>query len=248
MDVTTHMIVAETDAMWDEYCKVNPEASKLKGRAFPLYNSWVEIFGNDRAQGTGAVDVGDIVHELLYGLSSKDLEKSSGNFTQTPTSVPLPKADKTFDESFSTMPPLAPKQQPISRVCTKCKQCNMITVDIEALVGKWMDNTSSTLGNLAKELAHPKFVQSTPSAESCLFDAISKISDLSLDEQIQASHYLTHNEADLRLFWGMHEQARARFIPFLGVAEDPTREHDPVSCVLRTLNERSRDFSLLLGR
>ncbi|PIN10170.1 hypothetical protein CDL12_17246 [Handroanthus impetiginosus] len=205
MDAKTYMIVAETKVKWDEYCKVNPEASKLKGRAFSLYNSWVEIFGNDKAQGTGAVDVGDIIHELLYELKSKDPEKSSGNFTQTPTSVPLPKADKTFDESFSTMPPLAPKQQPILRVCTKHKQCNMITVDIEAIVGKWMDNTSSAIGNLAKELAQPKSVQSTQSANeesagSYLFDAISKIPDLSLDKQIQASYHLEHNEADLRLF------------------------------------------------
>ncbi|PIN09152.1 hypothetical protein CDL12_18259 [Handroanthus impetiginosus] len=47
-DSTNHTIDASLD-VWEVYLKVYPKANTLRGKAWPFYESWIEIYGKDRA-------------------------------------------------------------------------------------------------------------------------------------------------------------------------------------------------------
>ncbi|PIN24196.1 hypothetical protein CDL12_03073 [Handroanthus impetiginosus] len=198
MDPTTHMIIAESDVVWEEYIKVHKEAASLRGRTQPWFDSWVEIFGNDRAQGTRAIDVGYVVAEMLYGSQ----------------------ANEACNEATSNTPPYANTPQAKSSTSSKRISLEASGSEVESMMGTWLDRTSSTLADLTimlKETSNPSpvSVDSNSFDRKALFKALVEIPFLSLDYQIIVGHRLVNSKGDMDMFWGMHDEARARFVSML---------------------------------
>ncbi|KAL6506053.1 hypothetical protein OROHE_022772 [Orobanche hederae] len=53
------MVDVESDTVWEDYCKRESNAKGLRFKAFPYYNDWCMIFGNDRATGEMAESAAD---------------------------------------------------------------------------------------------------------------------------------------------------------------------------------------------
>ncbi|PIN23464.1 hypothetical protein CDL12_03809 [Handroanthus impetiginosus] len=203
MDPTTHMIIAESDVVWEEYIK---------------FDSWVKIFGNDCAQGTGAIDVGDVVAKMLYGSQANEAcnegEDLSGRYANKDNE------DDMFDEAISNSPPHANTPQAKSSTSSKQRRLEASGSEVESMMGTWLDRTSSTLADLItmlKETSNPSpvSVDSNSSDRKALFKALGEIPGLSLDNQIIVGHRLVNSKGYMDMFWGMHDETRARFVSML---------------------------------
>ncbi|PIN09148.1 hypothetical protein CDL12_18273 [Handroanthus impetiginosus] len=157
-DPTTNMIVADSNSVWDEYIK---------------------IFGNDRVQGIGAVDLGDAVQELLYGGQSKEPERPTVNEVATHGSDTPTGLDDTFDDAASTTPPRSGTPRLRSTLSSKRKRNDSSTFDIDTLLDKFMENSSTALGALADKLSKTSNLDTV--ARRGLFEALSEIPGLTLD-------------------------------------------------------------------
>ncbi|PIN03445.1 hypothetical protein CDL12_24031 [Handroanthus impetiginosus] len=218
-DSNTNMIVTDSDSVWEEYMKVHPRAASLRGQPQPLYESWIEIFGNDRAQGTGAVDVGEALNELLHcsGGTNNDSrqEYANKNLASTPGMPP----DEIIDDATSISSPSSGTQTVKSSSSNKRKRAQQSITEIESMMGKWMDNTSTKLGNLVDNMQNPTLSTSTSSTiawdKKALRDAIADMTGLSVDEKVRASYRIAHNKDDLELFSVMTDEERNHFVKML---------------------------------
>ncbi|PIN18303.1 hypothetical protein CDL12_09030 [Handroanthus impetiginosus] len=206
MDPMTNMIITETEDVWEEYIKPQP-----------FYNSWVEIFGNDRAQGTGALDVGDVVQELLYGCKSKEVDSTVVKVAGTTGTSPMYAGNEFDDDAVSNSPPTTASQQAKSSGSTKRKRYDPSMVDLDDIADRWMEKTTSAIGSLAEKLMQPPVPGSSvrdacSSARQALYKALKQIPGLSLNDIVLATRLLANNDADMDAFWGMDNEGRCRLV------------------------------------
>ncbi|PIN23819.1 hypothetical protein CDL12_03454 [Handroanthus impetiginosus] len=205
MDPNTNMIITETEDVWKEYIK-------------PFYSSWVEIFGNDKAQGTGAVDVGDVVQELLYGSKSREVDSTPYKATGTAAVSPINAGNELDDDAVSNSPATTASQQANKSFgSTKRKRCDPCLLELDDIVDRWMENTTSAIGNLAEKLMQPPVPGSgvrdaESSARQALYEALKQIPGLSLDDIVLVTRLLANNNADMDAFWGMDKEGRCRLV------------------------------------
>ncbi|PIM99073.1 hypothetical protein CDL12_28434 [Handroanthus impetiginosus] len=221
LDPNTNMIVCESESIWDDYIKVHSDAAKLRGRPLPWFNSSAEIFGNDRAQGAGAVDVGDVVNELIYGYRSKSTDRSGDDVSVAAGTAVGTSADDPLEEATSNTPPVGTEARAKSSVSLEKKKRFEPSIEmIDSMVGKWIDGASSALGNIADRFVQSPMIASTHpesvyASKLKLFDAIGELDNISLEEQIRATHRLVHSEDDMAAFFSMHKEGRAQFVRLL---------------------------------
>ncbi|PIN27058.1 hypothetical protein CDL12_00176 [Handroanthus impetiginosus] len=168
----THMIVVDSKLVWFDYIKVHPSATKLRGKPFPLHHSWVKIFRNDRAQGTGAIDIDDVLTDLLYGSQGKDTKISADN--------------------------LFPLLRSFSSSERKMKATSF--EGIESMVGTFLQETSSTIGSLVQQIRPPLSsgapAQPTDSnLRKTLYVVLTEIPGLLIEERMLATHCLGKNDS-----------------------------------------------------
>ncbi|KAL8530471.1 hypothetical protein ACS0TY_007493 [Phlomoides rotata] len=66
--------------VWDAYVKVDPTARGMKNKTFPFYQDWIDIFGNDRANGNDSQFYSDAVNDVNKQAAKK--HNSSSGFEQ----------------------------------------------------------------------------------------------------------------------------------------------------------------------
>ncbi|PIN19048.1 hypothetical protein CDL12_08276 [Handroanthus impetiginosus] len=222
IDPSNHMIVADSESVWTEYIKVNPGASKLRGRPFQFYSSWVEIFGNDRAQGNGAIDVGDALTDLLYGTQTNETEISGENIFSPHTSTPIRSPRETCRDDISISRSEEATNLQHSTSSSKKRRRGPSSDDIESLVGKWMQDTSYAIGDLIQQIRPPTVPTPTPPPEpsvsqsrKALYDAVDEIPGLSVQERVLATHRLVEEDKYMDAFWGMCAEGRLHYVRLL---------------------------------
>ncbi|KAL8492686.1 hypothetical protein ACS0TY_024034 [Phlomoides rotata] len=73
--------------VWEAYMKVDPTARGIKNKTFPFYQDWIEIFGNDRANGTDSQFYSDCVNDINKQAAQK---QSNSNGFEEAGETPLP--------------------------------------------------------------------------------------------------------------------------------------------------------------
>ncbi|PIN18487.1 hypothetical protein CDL12_08843 [Handroanthus impetiginosus] len=220
IDPNTHMIVADSESVWSDYVKVHPGAAKLRGKPFPLYHSWVEIFGNDRAQGTGAIDVGDALNDLMYGSQGRDNETYADNMFFPPCSTPLQSPETAYDDDVSATRSDDGVQNQRSSFSSKRKRKDTNLEDIGSMVGTFLQETSSAIRNLAERMRplSSSGAQAQPTdsdLRKALYVAMTEIPGLSMEERVLATHRLVKNDKYMDAFWGMDADARGYYVRIL---------------------------------
>ncbi|KAF7129447.1 hypothetical protein RHSIM_Rhsim10G0022500 [Rhododendron simsii] len=61
---STHLIEVVDNKIWEDYCKIDNNASGLRFKSFPDNEDWCMTFGNDRAMGEMAESAADMVENL----------------------------------------------------------------------------------------------------------------------------------------------------------------------------------------
>ncbi|PIN02049.1 hypothetical protein CDL12_25441 [Handroanthus impetiginosus] len=197
MDPSTYTIVVENESVWDEYVKVHQEARSLKNRSQPMYDSWVEIFGTDRATGVGSIDAGDIVTEMLNKACAPNVEVGADDTIQ-PLSLPCSARKGTLEGA------------------------EYDALSMEATPGSASKNKTNPLSKRkhsedAAELNQPKQTQAEmdSSRRAALFQVLRELPVLSLDDRINATRHLAHNKGDMDAFWRMDKKTLGRFVMIL---------------------------------
>ncbi|PIN10556.1 hypothetical protein CDL12_16849 [Handroanthus impetiginosus] len=191
IDPSNHMIVADSESIWTEYIKVNPGASKLRGRPFPFYSSWVKIFGNDKAQGNGAIDVGDALTDLLYRTQINEMKIFGKNIFSPCTSTPI-RSEEATNPQHSTSSSKRRRQGPSSD-------------DIESL--QIRPPTAST--------PTPPSKPSVSQSHKALYDAVAEIPGLSIQERVLATHRIVEKDKYMDAFWGICAKERRHYVRLL---------------------------------
>ncbi|KAL8513397.1 hypothetical protein ACS0TY_012745 [Phlomoides rotata] len=62
---TTNTIDVLDETVWDAQKKIDPKVVSMRHKSWPYYESWLDIFGKDRATGEHVADPIDIVNELM---------------------------------------------------------------------------------------------------------------------------------------------------------------------------------------
>ncbi|KAL8514686.1 hypothetical protein ACS0TY_013685 [Phlomoides rotata] len=62
---TTNTIDVLDETVWDAQKKIDPKVVSMRHKYWPYYESWLDIFGKDRATGEHAADPIDIVNKLM---------------------------------------------------------------------------------------------------------------------------------------------------------------------------------------
>ncbi|KAI3451293.1 hypothetical protein Pfo_007958 [Paulownia fortunei] len=65
---TTHMIVVDSDEVWEKYVKMDANARTMRFKSHLFYSSWCEIFGKDRATRENVKDCSAAANENLKTL------------------------------------------------------------------------------------------------------------------------------------------------------------------------------------
>ncbi|PIN10073.1 hypothetical protein CDL12_17341 [Handroanthus impetiginosus] len=208
IDPNTHMIVADSESVWSEYVKVHPGAAKLRGKPSPLYHSWVEIFGNDRAQGTGAMDVG------------RDNETFANNMFSPPCSTPFQSPNTAYGDDVSATRSDDGVQNQRSSSSSKRKRNATDLEDIGSMVGTFLQETSSAIGSLVQQMRPPSSngaqAQTTDSdLRKSLYVALIEIPGLSMEERVLATHRLVENDKYMDSFWVMVADAIGYYVLIL---------------------------------
>ncbi|PIN22519.1 hypothetical protein CDL12_04769 [Handroanthus impetiginosus] len=224
LDPFTNMIVAESDSIFipnytNNYqttiicvigcmMQVHRGATQLKGKSLPRFNSWVEIFGNDKTHGRGAVDFGDVVHNLIKESASKDtMQHIDTSFGQNSSPHAPNNDDDPLEDATSNTPPPVAQQAP-----NKSSSAD----NFEDIMGKFIKSTSPTFGHIADKLAQsPPWDADILERLVALFEALADILNLTLEQQINATHLLALNKEEMNMFWGVYKEAHSKFVQML---------------------------------
>ncbi|PIN22360.1 hypothetical protein CDL12_04925 [Handroanthus impetiginosus] len=220
IDPNTHMIVADSESVWSEYVKVHSGAAKFRGKPFPLYHSWVEIFGNDRAQGTGAIDVGDARNDLMYDSQGRDNETFADNMFSPPCSTPFQSPDTAYGDDVSSTRSDDGVQNQRSLSSSKRKRNATDLEDIGSTVSTFLQETSSAIRSLVQQMRSPSSsgaqAQTTNSdLRKSLYVALTEIPGLSMEERVLATHRLVENDKYMDSFWVMVADAIGYYVLIL---------------------------------
>ncbi|KAL8521810.1 hypothetical protein ACS0TY_012103 [Phlomoides rotata] len=71
---TTNTIDVLDKTVWDAQKKIDPKVVSMRHKSWPYYESWLDIFGKDRATGEHAADPIDIVNELMRNGTEEEGE------------------------------------------------------------------------------------------------------------------------------------------------------------------------------
>ncbi|KAG8372665.1 hypothetical protein BUALT_Bualt12G0090200 [Buddleja alternifolia] len=146
---TTKMIETDDDEAGETACKNEPSAQTMRYKSWPYFDAWFEVFGKDRADGTGAEDFHDALNGILHAESQ-------------PKSPP----DTHLDDNDMTYTPLVDEDAPPS-VCEagsstttktsnkgKQKKEDSIIGPIMAGINKFTNTTDSRLGEIVSKMGH----------------------------------------------------------------------------------------------
>ncbi|PIN23477.1 hypothetical protein CDL12_03794 [Handroanthus impetiginosus] len=203
IDLSNHMIVADSESVWTEYIKV-------------------EIFGNDKAQGNGAIDVGDALTDLLYGTQTNETKIFGKNIFSPRTSTPIRSPRETCGDDISISRSEEATNPQHSTSSSKRRRQGPSSDNIESLVGKWTQDTSFTIGDLIWQIRPLTASTPTPPSEpsvsqyrKALYDAVAEILGLSIQERVLAMHTLVEEDQYMDAFWGMCAEERHHYVRLL---------------------------------
>ncbi|PIN19718.1 hypothetical protein CDL12_07602 [Handroanthus impetiginosus] len=177
---STNMIIIE-DSIWDNNVK-----------SFPLYPSWCEIFGKDRATGEHAEDFNDAADELQKNDNTEAGEYVPSGFD---TNFQIFGDDEEF---MSVCQPQESGMQ--SRSSSKKRKSTKTSTDDKffEMMNNFCDRTKSRLGDIAKRIGYEYDVSEVRKA---VYEAVGGLPD-----------HLVNNGKDMDLFFSLPNEAQAEMV------------------------------------
>ncbi|KAG8380696.1 hypothetical protein BUALT_Bualt06G0042800 [Buddleja alternifolia] len=207
------MIDTVDDAAWETACKNEPNARTMRYKSWPYYDSWCEVFGKDRANGTGAEDFHDAPNGVLHNESQPQTPNDvlhNESQPQTPLGPNLEDMDTTYTPGVEEVGTTSFCQAGSSSTTKQAKKGKRKKDDgvigpIMEGINKFTDKTDSRLGEIVSNMGHEYDL--TRKCEA-VFDIVNQISDLTLDEKLVATNMIAKNTQVLAMFFSLPENAK----------------------------------------
>lgn len=190
--------------------QTDPIARSLKNKSFPFYTEWVEIFGNDRANGNDAQAFVDVVQDVLSSKSTAPIGESTGfDFAgETPATDSPASADFT---SFN--PGESSSATKVKGKGVKRKQVDAMDDIFMETMSKFCDHTKSNMGNIADtmgNIAHrigSKFDATQKRGQ--VYESLGLLGFLPVEGKVFVAQYLCNNSNELDLYFSLPDEAKA---------------------------------------
>ncbi|KAL8482470.1 hypothetical protein ACS0TY_028589 [Phlomoides rotata] len=220
LNSSTYHIDALPD-VWDAYVKVDPTARGLKNKTFPFYQDWLDIFGNDHANGNDSQFYSDAVNEVNKHAAKK-LNSSQG-FEKLNSSQGFEQAGETLLHTEFTSPEFASFNQGESSSATKDKKKVLKRTQIDGLalqfidtMGTISDKNDSRFGQIAESMGSiaqrigSEFETGKKRGE--VYDTLGLIESVTVESRVEVAEYLCNNSKDMDLFYSLPDDAKTVYV------------------------------------
>ncbi|KAL8478611.1 hypothetical protein ACS0TY_030480 [Phlomoides rotata] len=167
------------EAVWDAQRRVDPGVKTMRAKSWPYYESWVDIFGKDRATGEHVVDPIDIVNEMMNNTVEQEGE------TGERCDVFTTKNHGVDENTFVAQP-----SQSGFKTSAKGKKCKIMDQSMSAFVetiGEYMKGSDETFITIAQRMGSE---YDAKVAQTTLNDVMKLIPGLSMRGKLKVSDEL----------------------------------------------------------
>ncbi|GFP97887.1 hypothetical protein PHJA_001932800 [Phtheirospermum japonicum] len=226
----SNTIGVKDDAHWNQFVKEDANAKMMRFKSWPLYGDWCEIFGKDRATGENAQGFADVVNELTLHDQPNDLRNDG-----PPVDVhgsPSTKCEKSSRRPCES-----------SSTARKGKRKRNVENDpfqerVYQLLEGFCEKIDSHLGDLTEHIGYQQDVRKQ---RKSVFDALSTLNFLTVEQKLAVSKKLCTNGDDADLFFSLDEENGAVMVKMLldgrFLVEDQLEGHvyqlPPCSCTCK---------------
>ncbi|KAL8473855.1 hypothetical protein ACS0TY_030639 [Phlomoides rotata] len=185
----------------------DPTVSGMRYKLWPYYEDWLEVFGNDRAVGVPAEDVPDVSVEY----DTEDIQPQVGAGQPSASNVAHDEFEME-DESYEPtvdMSKAAAASQSSSKKRSHAESFD--NKDMITALGEIFKSSNDRLGEVVKSIGC-QYETNSAQTRKDVFNMLESITDLSLDERLDAADMLSKNMQRLEMFTGLSEAARSRYI------------------------------------
>ncbi|XP_057779552.1 uncharacterized protein LOC130998135 [Salvia miltiorrhiza] len=197
-----HMIDIDIEE-WDEIMKSDPNARSMRTKSWPYLEAWKEIFGKDRATGLGAEDAVDAVNKMQNGDEDEDdNDGTKGDYyPHFDTDVHSEAADASVSQPAKMGGAArASSKKRSSEQAFDCL-CQVIS-DLSKGANERMDMISSRIG----------YKQDLGQARKEVFNQLSNMPTLTMDDKFDAYEILTGDKQALELFMALLPDAKLQYV------------------------------------
>ncbi|KAL1568894.1 hypothetical protein AAHA92_00443 [Salvia divinorum] len=181
----------QEDDQWDQICKVDGNVKFMRGKSWPLWELWKEIFGKDRATGGGVND-----YHINFDKFTPD-----ENTTPHPTQDPL-------DDNGSGQSGRAGSTQKTTGVKRKADAAD---AGLMEFLGSLHAETNARLEVLSSRIGYEFDLGK---ARQGVFDKLGKLPDLTL-QKFQLCNILGDKSQCLEVFLGIPDDAKQLYALWL---------------------------------
>ncbi|KAL8534383.1 hypothetical protein ACS0TY_010412 [Phlomoides rotata] len=198
-------IIGET--VWDAQRKVDSGVKSLRYKSFPYYDSWLDIFGKDRATGEYAADPIDLANDILKSSNERGGE-SDGKTRDT-------KNDEVDENTLVCKPTdtgANNKPSEAGATTSKVKKRKSVDPELKSFVdsiGHYMKNSDDTFNNLAKRMGTE---YDAKVARTTLNDVMKLIPGISLQDKFKVSDLLIQNTNRHEYFLSLPEEEQSEYV------------------------------------
>ncbi|KAL8473825.1 hypothetical protein ACS0TY_029933 [Phlomoides rotata] len=204
---TSTKILDCTNTTWIKVIRKDPTVSEMRYKPWPYYEDWMEVFGNDRAVGAPTEDIIDVVVEFEAEIVQPQVsvgQPSASNVAQNEFEMEGEGHEPTVDMSKA-----AAASQSSSKKRSHAESFGNREM-IKAL-GEIFKSSNDLLGDIVKSIGC-QYETNSAQTRKDVFNMLESITDLSLDERLDATDMLSKNTKHLEMFTVLLEAARSHYI------------------------------------
>ncbi|KAL8484396.1 hypothetical protein ACS0TY_026893 [Phlomoides rotata] len=211
LNSSTYHIDAMPDVC-EAYVKIDPIARGIKNKTFPFYQDWIEIFRNDRANGTDSQFYSDAVNDINKQAAQK--HNNSTGFEQA-GETPLPN-EFTASEFASFNQGESSFATKDKGKVLKRKQIDGLALQFIDTMGTISDKNDSRFGQIAHSMGSiSQRIGSEFEAGKKwghVYDTLGMIESLTVEARVEVAEYLCNNSKDIDLFYSLPDDAKNVYV------------------------------------
>ncbi|XP_057777645.1 uncharacterized protein LOC130996154 [Salvia miltiorrhiza] len=186
---------------WEMIVQRDNNASRMRFKSWPMFESWKEVFGNDRATGDNAEDVMEAVHKMYQ---ADNLANGGMDGAPTPTSAEDASTDEAEDSVCQVQ-----KEHAAAKTKNKKRKATDENNMMAAVLREIGHETGGRLGDLATRVGYEFDLGM---ARQTVFDQLGKIPGLDINEKFDICEILADKVQRLEIFIGLPDEAKPHYI------------------------------------
>ncbi|KAL8482638.1 hypothetical protein ACS0TY_025614 [Phlomoides rotata] len=207
---TATKILDCSDTAWAKVMKKDSSVSRMQYKPWPYYADWLEVFGCDRVVGAPPTDVVHVAAKIEAEDSQPQVgvaEPSASNVAEDEFEMEADNHEPNVDTS---------KVRATSQSSSKKRTHSQSFGKKEMIsaLGEIFKAYDDQIGDIVKSITYEAKPAPTPTCKN-VFNMLESITELSLDECLDAAELLSKNPQRLEMFIWFHEAARTHYVRHL---------------------------------